>query len=224
MLKTVRTERTKINMISANLLNDIIGRPVKDIYGRYVGCAIGTSVDVSGQVRSIGVDEGSGVFAEYPNSNVIIDESSLVVIPEWKVNAEKLGKEFNTMKRRIDALEAMVAEGAIPKHVYDELSKQYTGLGGEYQDLHQVTAQQMNERIAELDKHRVVLEKFLGSIKVQHRTGEIDETTYQSAKDRVETLLQCDKSERDDIISTLRHLTLPNQGESHAEAPQIEAR
>jgi hypothetical protein len=209
-------------MISSNLLNDIIGRPVKDIYGRYVGCAIGTSVDVSGQVRSIGVDEGSGVFAEYPNSNVIIDESSLVVIPEWKINAEKLAKEFSTMKKRIEALEAMVAEGAIPKHVYDELSKQYAGSGGEYQDLYTGTTKQMNDRIAELDKHRIVLEKFLGSIKVQHRTGEIDETTYQSAKDRVETLLQADKSEREDIMNTLRHFTLP-QNENRHEVPEIEA-
>ncbi len=86
-------------------IQKLVGRPVKDSFGRYAGYVVGFSVDTSGELQFVGIDQGNGDFAEYPGRRILVDRDGLVVIPAWKVEAEEFRKEFDIVTRRLRALD-----------------------------------------------------------------------------------------------------------------------
>lgn len=196
-------------MMSFEVVRNLVGKSVKDIYGRYAGCVIGLSVDTLGHLKAIGVDEGMGNFAEYPSSRLLIDNDSLIIIPAWKMDIERLKKERIHTELRTKALEELQRAGEIPPHVYRALSEQYKA---EYEQLlasYESLKETLEKRVEELNRQKEGLERFLGAIKVQYKAGEIDEETYRATSESIQSLLEKDEREKRDIEETLESLKLP---------------
>ncbi len=187
----------------------IVGRPVKDIYGRYVGYVVGFSVDTTGELRSVGADQGSGEFVEYPSNRIVSDKDGLIVIPSWKVDTDSLAKETEMVRRRAQALEDLKKEGEIPSHVYDEMYKQYSGQLRSLQESYNNLGQRLRRRVEELDHQGEVLERFLANVKVQFRSGETDEATFKVASDYCLSMKSRDAKEKEDIARVLSLITAP---------------
>lgn len=190
-------------------LRKLIGKSVKDIYGRYVGKVVGLVVDISGQLKSIGVDEGSGNFVEYHNSRILLDNETLVIVPNWKMDIEKIKRESTISQKRFLALEELSKEGEIPQYVYEEMYKQYSENIHRLQESYKTLTEELKGRIEELDCQREDLEKFLGNVKVQYKTSEIDEETYRVASENVTMMRDRDSKEKDDIFAILNSLSSP---------------
>ena len=97
----------------AEALEKLVDRPVKDSYGRYVGFVVGFSVDTSGELKSVGVDQGNGEFTEYPSQRIVPAAEGFVLIPAWKVECDDLGKEIDGVRRRAKALQDLAREGEL---------------------------------------------------------------------------------------------------------------
>src|SRR5215471_5129795 len=110
----------------AEALEKLVDRPVKDTYGRYVGFVVGFSVDTSGDLKSVGVDQGNGEFTEYPSSRIVSTAEGFVLIPAWKVECDSLGKEIDGVRRRAKALQDLAREGEIPRSLFDEMMTKYS--------------------------------------------------------------------------------------------------
>ena len=191
------------------VIQKLVGRPVKDIYGRYVGYVVGFSVDTTGELRSVGVDQGSGEFAEYPNNRIISDKDGLIAVPSWKVETEGLGKETEMVRRRAQALEDLAKEGEIPTHLYEEMYKQYSEQLTKLQESYNNLGQRLRRRKEELDHQGELLDRFLANVKVQFRSGEIDEGTFKVASDYCVSMKERDVREREDLAKVLRIITEP---------------
>lgn len=193
----------------SEILQKIVGRPLRDIYGRFVGSVVGLSFDTNGQPKSVGVDHGNGFFAEYPNSRIVFDSETLVVIPSWKVDTDKLRREIALIQKRAQALEELVKEGEVTQVAYDDLYKQYTTHIRELQEAYSALTGTLRQRIDEIETRREALEKFLGGMKVQYRTGEVDEGTYKVAAQYMQTMMERDGRENEDIVTILGSLGFP---------------
>src|SRR5215472_3530770 len=110
----------------AEALEKLVNRPVKDTYGRYVGFVVGFSVDTSGDLKSVGVDQGNGEFTEYPSARIVSTADGFVMIPAWRVECDALGKDIDGIRRRAKALQELAREGEIPRVMFDEMMGKYS--------------------------------------------------------------------------------------------------
>src|SRR5579863_1129196 len=165
----------------AEALEKLVNMPVKDTYGRYVGFVVGFSVDTSGDLKSVGVDQGNGEFTEYPSQRIVSTADGFMVIPSWRVECDSLNKEVDGVRRRAKALQDLAREGEIPRNLFEEMMSKYTDEAAKIQGSYKSLAEGMVVRIGELEGQRETLDRFLVDIKVQFRAGEIDEAAYKVA-------------------------------------------
>lgn len=195
-------------------LEKLVDQPVKDSYGRYVGFVVGFSVDTSGELKSVGVDQGNGEFTEYPSQRIVSTADGFVLIPAWKAECEALGKEIDAVKRRAKALQELSREGEIPASIYDDMMSKYsseaTSIQGDYRSL----SEGMVVRVGELEGQKEALQKFLVEIKVQFRSGEIDEAAYKVASQSCAAMQAKNSRELEDLTRTLKSATEPISQES----------
>ncbi|HZW85428.1 MAG TPA: CdvA-like protein [Nitrososphaerales archaeon] len=193
----------------AEALEKLVNRPVKDTYGRYVGFVVGFSVDTSGDLKSVGVDIGNGEFTEYPSIRLVSTADGFVVIPAWKVESEALGKKMDGLRRRAKALQELAREGEIPRPLFDETMSKYSQEAGQVQDSYKSLAEGMVVRVGELEEQKESLDRFLVDVKVQYRSGEIDEAAYKVASECCQAMQQRNAQEREELSKMLRAATEP---------------
>lgn len=193
----------------AEAIQKLVGRPVRDTYGRYVGFVVGFSVDTSGELKSMGVDQGSGEFAEYSNDRIVSDSEGFIVIPAWKAESEGLGKDVDGVRKRAKALQELASEGEVPRSLYEEMFSQYSSEAQKIQEAYKSLATKMVKRAQDLDRQRQSLDRFLVTVKVQYRAGEIDEAAYKVASDYCQAMREKDLKERDELERMLKFVTEP---------------
>jgi CdvA-like coiled-coil domain len=193
----------------AEVLEKLVDRPVKDTYGRYVGFVVGFSVDTSGDLKSVGVDQGNGEFTEYPSKRLVSTADGFVVIPEWRAECDSLGKEIDGVRRRVKALQDLARDGEIPRTLYDEMMGKYSDEGSRIQGSYKSLAENMVVRVGELEGQRETLDRFLVDIKVQFRAGEIDEAAYKVASESCMSMQKRNSQEMEDLSRMLKAATEP---------------
>jgi len=193
----------------AEALERLVDRPVKDTYGRYVGFVVGFSVDTSGDLKSVGVDQGNGEFTEYPSERIVSTAEGFVLIPAWRVECDSLGKEIEGVRRRAKALQDLAREGEIPRTLYDEMIAKYSDEASKIQGSYKSLAEGMVVRIGELEGQKENLDRFLVDIKVQFRAGEIDEAAYKVAAESCQSMQKKNSQEMEDLTKMLKAATEP---------------
>ena len=192
----------------------LVSKPVKDTYGRYVGFVVGFSVDTSGDLTSIGVDQGNGVFTEYPSERLVSAPDGLVVIPSWKVDCESLGKEMDGVRKRAKALQELAKEGQVPKTLFEEMMGRYGEEAERTRESYKTLGEEMLVRTQELDLQRESLERFLVNVKVQYRSGEIDESSFKLASECCQAMQEKNSQERQELGRMLKLVTEPLETQS----------
>ena len=193
----------------AEALEKLVDRPVKDTYGRYVGFVVGFSVDTSGDLKSVGVDQGNGEFTEYPSERIVSTAEGFVLIPAWKVESDSLGKDVEGVRRRARALQELAKEGEVPRNMFDEMMAKYSDEASSIQGKYKSLAEGMVVRIGELEGQKESLERFLVNVKVQFRAGEIDEAAYKVAAECCQAMQKKNQQETDDLGKMLKAATEP---------------
>ena len=204
----------------AEALEKLVDRPVKDTYGRYVGFVVGFSVDTSGELKSVGVDQGNGEFTEYPSDRIVSTADGFLLIPAWRVECDSLGKEIDGVRRRAKALQDLAREGEIPRTLYDEMMGKYSDEASKIQGSYKSLAEGMEVRIGELEGQREVLDRFLVNIKVQFRAGEIDEAAFKVASESCKSMQKRNSQEMEDLGRMLKATTEPLAPQQQQPAPQ----
>ena len=193
----------------AEALEKLVDKPVKDSYGRYVGFVVGFSVDTSGELKSVGVDQGNGEFSEYPSERIVSTGDGFVVIPSWRVECDSLGREVDGVRRRAKALQELAKEGEIPRPLYEEKMTKYNEEAAKIQGNYKSLSEGMVVRMGELEEQRENLDRFLVDIKVQFRAGEIDEAAFRVAAESCQAMQKKNSQEMEDLGKMLKAVTEP---------------
>jgi sporulation protein YlmC with PRC-barrel domain len=193
----------------AEILRRFLGKSVTDVYGRNVGTVVGLTMDDQGEIAMIGVEHGNGKFETYDSNHVMVEGGAIVLIPVWKVDAEKLMKEFALAHKRLQALDSLMHEGRITQYVYNDLRKTYEAATTELEEMRKILIEKLRVRADEVETQVRDLEKFLANIEVQHMTGEIDDEAYQLATNSLKLGLSQLNAEKKDVETLLAEITQP---------------
>jgi hypothetical protein len=186
---------------------------------------IGFSIDNSGELKSIGLDQCEGQFQEFASNRIISDKDGFILIPSWKVTADALGRETETVRRRAQALADLEKEGEVPTDLREEMHGQYDGELKGLQESYRKLDQEVRKRVETLDRQAKSLDRFLLNLKVQFRSGEIDEGTFKAESEYCSMIRLRDTREKDDlkrILATVIDPVLSGSRVSAVNPPQVE--
>ena len=208
-------------MMHAQALEKLVKKPVKDTYGRNLGQVIGFSLDSSGSMKGLGVDHGTGQFVEYPRERIIIDGSSetIILLPEWQEDVDKLKKNTQIAKKRTHVLEKLRAQGEIPEHAFEDLKSSYECEIDNLKSSCSSIIDKLETRIGNIESSRLTTEKFLSTLKVQYHSDEIDEETFKRASQSTIDMMDKDTLERHEIANILNWLSIDNKTETKLPEP-----
>ncbi|HEY7506778.1 MAG TPA: CdvA-like protein, partial [Nitrososphaera sp.] len=190
-----------------------VGKQVKDIYGTYIGKVVGIITEIDGEIETVGVDCGSVGLRQLPYEQLVMQGDYVFFIPRWRLDAQKLLRQKSLTLKRIKALQDIVAENDSMKEdaelVYIKYEKKLLDLEG--------TEKQVNDnlaaRVSELDSEARNVKAVLFDAKLQFRSNEIKEETYQQIKVQTDELIEHinnEKTEISNVKSKLESQTLEN--------------
>jgi hypothetical protein len=189
---------------------EFVGKQVKDMYGAYVGKVIGLVTDIDGSIESIGVDCGSIGLKQLSYEQLLVQGDYVIFIPRWRMEAQKLLRQKNLTLKRVKALENLVAENDLMKDDAEVLHLIYEKRLFDLESNEQDVINSLNSRLQELDLQSTTIKTIVFDAKLQYRSNDIIEETYQQINTNSGELLDRIKLEKDEINSFLSRITQPN--------------
>jgi len=202
-----------------------VGKQVKDIYGTFIGRVVGIITEIDGEIEAVGVDCGSGGLKQLPYEQLVIQGDYVFFIPKWRLDAQRLLRQKSLTLKRIKALQDIVAENDSMKEdaelVYVKYEKKLLELEGVEKQVNDT----LNSRIGELDAEARNIKAVLFDAKLQFRSNEMKEETYQQIKVQTDELIEQinnEKTEIGNVRTKLAAQTIENISAATA-APAVEA-
>jgi hypothetical protein len=192
-----------------------LGKSVEDLYGRHVGVVVGFSLKTNGDVESVGLDQGSGSFAEVKAGRLLLHDQAMIVIPTWKADVTRITGETGVLRKRISALRELERdskESGAASGQYEQLRSQYEARILKMEESSEKLLQEMKGRMEELDQHDETLAKFLVNVNIQFRSGEISDASFGVISDQCAAMRARNGKEREELTTADAMLTRKDEG------------
>ena len=200
----------------------IIGKPVKDMYGAPMGKILGTTTDIDGSTQTVGINCGSGCLKQVPYSQLVIQPEVVIFIPKWRLDSQRLLREKELTVRRLSALMEIVSDNDKMKSDAELIHEKYQSKLKSLKETESEIKSELEERVVEIDAEIKAVKVMLFDAKVQSKSNEISQETFDLVKKETDEMLQHMKHEKSEIAkvkSRLSNLSLedmiPTEPESH---------
>ena len=200
----------------------IIGKAVKDMYGAPMGKILGTTTDIDGSTQTVGINCGSGCLKQVPYSQLVIQQEVVIFIPKWRLDSQRLLREKELTVRRLSALMEIVSDNDKMKSDAELIHEKYKSKLNSLKETESEIKAELEERVVEIDADIKAVKVMLFDAKVQSKSNEISQETFDLVKKETDEMLQHMKHEKSEIAkvkSRLSNLSLedmiPTEPESH---------
>jgi hypothetical protein len=184
-----------------------VGKQVKDIYGTYIGRAVGIITENDGEIEAVGVDCGSVGLKQLPYEQLVIQGEYVFFIPRWRLDAQRLLRQKSLTLKRIKALQDILSENDSMKEDAELVYIKYEKKLHELDETGKQVNDKLNARLAELDLEVKNIKAVLFDAKLQFRSNEMKEETYQQVKVQTDELIEHINNERAEIGNVKEKLT-----------------
>ena len=177
----------------------IIGKPVRDMYGTDIGKILGTFTDIDGSIQTVGVDCGSEGLKQISFEQLVLQGEVVIYIPNWRLEAQKVLREKGLTLRRLKALMTIVSENDEMKSDAELIHETYKSKLMNLDDAEAKIKTQLVTRIDELNNQAKSVKIILFDAKVQFKSEEISEFTFESIQKHCNNLLERLSHEKNEI-------------------------
>jgi hypothetical protein len=175
---------------------EIIGKNVKDMYGTFMGKVVGTITDIDGSIQSIGIDCGSQGLQQIQYEQLVVQNDVVIFIPKWRLDSQRLIREKQLTLRRLKALIDIVSENDHMKADAEIIHEKYKSklvtldeteseIKAKFEELDETESEikaKFEERLTELDEQMKSAKMLLFDAKVQCKSNEISDATFDTVK------------------------------------------
>ena len=186
---------------------EFVGKQVKDMYGTHIGKVVGLVTDIDGSIESVGVDCGSVGLKQLPYEQLLVQGDYVIYIPRWRMDAQKLVRQKSLTLKRIKALQDLVADNDQMKSdaeiVYLKYENRLRALEGE----EHVVINTLKSRLEELDSQAASIKAVVFDAKLQYRSNDTTEETYQQVNMNANELLEHINLEKEEISNFLTRIS-----------------
>ena len=203
-------------MVSSLSLESLVGKPLKDLYGRHIGVIVGVSTDISGNAAHIGVDTGFSGFVKIDGDQLFIEDGAPILVTAWKKIQGVLNSR-NISQKRLEAIDELYCEGEVNQDTYEKIvSAHKTAFEDSSQRCQDLTSI-MNNRINTLKNENRNIEEFICNLKIQYKTKEINDSTYSLTNEHLQNVVNQNNIEMSEILTVLGDQTPQSQAINETE-------
>ena len=186
--------------------NSMIGMPVKDMYGAPMGKVLGPSTDIAGSIQTVGINCGSEGLKQIPYEQLVVKSEVVIFIPKWRLDSQRLLKEKELTVRRLTALMEIVSDNDTMKSdaelIHEKNRTKLMTLQKTEDEIHS----ELEERVAEINTQMKAVKVLLFDAKVQCKSNEISQETFEQVQQETDEMLQHMKHEKDEIAKVKSRL------------------
>ena len=190
---------------------EIIGKPVKDMYGAPMGKILGTTTDVDGSIQTVGINCGSEGLKQIAFDQLVVQSEVVIFIPKWRLDSQRLLKQKELVIRRLNALMEIVSDNDSMKSDAEIIHEKYNTKLMTLQRTEFEISSELDNRVVEIEEQEKSVKVLLFDAKVQLKSNEISQETFDHVQSETDEMLQHMKHEKDEIAkvkSRLANLSL----------------
>jgi len=190
---------------------EIIGKPVKDMYGAPMGKILGTSTDIDGTIQTVGINCGSEGLKQIAFDQLVVQSEVVIFIPKWRLDSQRLLKQKELVIRRLNALMEIVSDNDSMKSDAEIIHEKYNTKLMTLQRTEYEISSELDGRVVEIEEQEKSVKVLLFDAKVQLKSNEISHETFDHVQKETDEMLQHMKHEKDEIAkvkSRLANLSL----------------
>lgn len=190
---------------------EIIGKPVKDMYGAPMGKILGTTTDVDGSIQTVGINCGSEGLKQIAFDQLVVQSEVVIFIPKWRLDSQRLLKQKELVIRRLNALMEIVSDNDSMKADAEIIHEKYNTKLMTLQRTEYEINSELDNRVVEIEEQEKSVKVLLFDAKVQLKSNEISQETFDHVQSETDEMLQHMKHEKDEIAkvkSRLANLSL----------------
>ena len=161
---------------------EIIGKNVKDMYGTFMGKVVGTITDIDGSIQSVGIDCGSQGLQQIQYEQLVVQNDVVIFIPKWRLDSQRLIREKQLTLRRLKALIDIVSENDDMKADAEIIHEKYKSKLVKLDETESEIKAILEARLTELDEQMKSAKMLSFDAKVQFKSNEISDTTFETVK------------------------------------------
>ena len=161
---------------------EIIGKNVKDMYGTFMGKVAGTLTDIDGSIQSVGIDCGSQGLQQIPYEQLVVQGDAVIFVPKWRLDSQRLIREKQLTLRRLTALIDIVSENDDMKADAEMIHEKYKSKLVLLDEAESEIKAKLEARLTELDEQMKSAKMLLFDAKVQFKSNEIPDATFDTVK------------------------------------------
>ena len=185
---------------------EIIGKNVKDMYGTFMGKVIGTITDIDGSIQSVGIDCGSQGLQQIQYEQLVVQGDIVIFIPKWRLDSQRLIREKQLTLRRLKALIDIVSENDDMKEDAEIIHEKYKSkLVSLDETEHEIKAI-LEARLTELDDQMKSAKMLSFDAKVQYKSNEISDATFETVKSCTTEVIEHVTHETAEIANVKRRI------------------
>ena len=160
----------------------IIGKKVKDMYGTLVGKVVGTISDIDGSIQTVGIDCGAEGLKQIAFEQLVVQTDVVIFIPKWRLDSQRLLREKGLTLRRLKALIDLVSENDDMKADAEIIHEKYKSKLVSLDETQSQIKAKLEARLTELDEQTKSAKMLLFDAKVQYKSSEISDSTFETVK------------------------------------------
>ena len=184
----------------------IAGKPVRDMYGTTIGNVLGTLTHIDGQIQTIGIDCGSEGLKQIPYEQFVLQGDVVIYIPRWRIDAQKILREKKLTLSRLKALMGIISENNAVESDADVIHDTYKTKLMELDEAESKVRDELSVRLEELDSQEKVIKVMLFDAKVQFKSEEISDSTFETIQKHCNNLLERLSHERVEVHNVQRRI------------------
>ena len=186
---------------------EIIGKHVKDMYGTFMGKVVGTLTEIDGSIQSVGIDCGSQGLQQIQYEQLVVQGETVIFIPKWRLDSQRLIREKQLTLRRLGALMDIVSENDDMKADAEIIHEKYKSKLASLDEMECEIKSKLEERLIELDTQMRSAKMLSFDAKVQFKSNEISEATFETVKSCTTEVLNHVTHEQSEISNVKSRIT-----------------
>ncbi len=198
----------------------IIGKKVKDMYGTLVGKVVGTISEIDGSIQTVGIDCGAEGLKQIGFEQLVVQPDVVIFIPKWRLDSQRLLREKGLTLRRLKALIDLASENDDMKESAEMLHEKYKSKLSTLDESENEIKAQLDARAAELGEQMKSVKMLIFDGKMQFKSNEISESTFESVKTQTTDLIEHITHEQAEISNVQRRLEDLSMEVQTTEAPK----
>ena len=184
----------------------IIGKIVNDMYGTIIGNVLGTLTHIDGKIQTVGVDCGSEGLKQIPYEQLVLQGNAVIYIPGWRIDAQKILREKRLTLSRLKALMGIISENDGMQSDADVIHDTYKTKLMDLDESESKVGDELSTRLEELDSQEKIIKVMLFDAKVQFKSEEITDSTFETIQKHCNNLLERSSHERVEINNVQRRI------------------